>query len=176
MPFTFDRLAIPEIILIEPRVFGDARGFFMETYKYSDFAAAGIDEPLNQENHSKSARGTLRGLHYQREPHGQGKLVRVVAGEIYDVAVDIRPDSPTRGKWVGVTLSADSRRMLYLPPWCAHGFCVTSETAEVIYKTTAEYRPDLEFGVMWNDPALKIDWPLTEPLLSERDKKWPPFR
>ena len=176
MPFAFERLAIPEVILIEPKVFGDARGFFMETYKRSDFAAFGITEPLVQENHSKSERGILRGLHYQREPHGQSKLVRVVVGEIFDVAVDIRPDSPTRGKWVGVTLSAENRRMLFVPPWCAHGFCVTSDTAEVIYKTTAEYMPALESGLMWNDPSLAIEWPVTTPLLSDRDKKWPPFR
>jgi dTDP-4-dehydrorhamnose 3,5-epimerase len=176
MPFTFERLAIPEVILIEPKVFGDARGFFMETYKHSDFAAFGIDEPLLQENHSKSGRGILRGLHYQRQPQGQAKLVRVVAGEVFDVAVDVRDNSPTRGKWVGVNLSAENRRMLFLPPWCAHGFCVTSDTAEVIYKTSAEYHADLESGLMWNDPSLAIHWPISDPLLSDRDKKWPAFR
>jgi dTDP-4-dehydrorhamnose 3,5-epimerase len=175
MPFTFKRLAIPEVILIEPRVFEDARGFFMETYKRSDFAAFGLDEPLVQENHSKSQRGTLRGLHYQVGPYGQSKLVRAVSGEIFDVAVDVRPDSATRGKWVGAVLSADNRLMLYVPPWCAHGFCVLSETAEVIYKTTTEYAPAHENGVMWNDPSIGIDWPIKSPTISERDRKWPPF-
>lgn len=176
MPFTFERLAIPEVILIEPRVFGDPRGFFMETYKRSDFAAYGLDEPFVQENHSRSERGTLRGLHYQLPPHAQSKLVRVVIGEVFDVAVDVRPDSPTRGHWVGVRLSAENRRMLYVPPWCAHGFCVTSETAEVVYKTTTEYAPAHESGLVWNDPALAIDWPVGSPIISERDQKWPAFR
>ncbi len=176
MPFRFEPLAIPEVLLIEPKVFGDARGFLMETYKQSDFAACGINAPLVQENHSKSERGILRGVHYQREPRAQSKLVRVVVGEIFDVAVDVRPDSPTRGKWVGVMLSAENRRMLFLPPWCAHGFCVTSETAEVVYKTSAEYEPALESGLMWDDPSIAIDWPVSSPLLSERDRMWPPFR
>jgi dTDP-4-dehydrorhamnose 3,5-epimerase len=176
MPFTFQKLAIPEVILIEPKAFGDARGFFMETYKSSEFAANGLGDALVQENHSKSERGILRGLHYQRADSGQGKLVRVIVGEIFDVAVDIRSDSPTRGRWVGATLSAANRRMLYIPPWCAHGFCVTSETAEVIYKTTAEYMPAHESGVMWNDPAIGIEWPVTSPVLSDRDQKWPPFQ
>jgi dTDP-4-dehydrorhamnose 3,5-epimerase len=175
MPFTFQRLAIAEVILIEPKVFSDARGFFMETYKRSEFAPFGIDEPFVQENHSKSQRGTLRGLHFQTGMHGQGKMVRAITGEIFDVAVDVRADSETRGRWVGVILSADNRRMLYVPPWCAHGFCVLSETAEVVYKTTTEYAPAHESGVMWNDPALAIDWPIKTPTVSERDQKWPPF-
>ena len=175
MPFTFDRLAIPEVILIEPRVFGDARGFFMETYKRSEFALHGLAEPFVQENQSKSERGILRGLHYQVPPYGQSKLVRVVVGEVFDVAVDVRPDSPTRGRWIGVTLSAANRRMLYIPPWCAHGFCVMSETAEVVYKTTTEYAPTHESGVMWNDPALAIDWPVTSPIVADRDRTWPAF-
>lgn len=173
MPFTFETLAIPEVVLIEPQSFGDARGFFMESYKRSDFAAKGLSQPFVQENHSRSGRGILRGLHYQKPPYAQGKLVRVIMGEIFDVAVDVRPKSPTRGRWVGVTLSAANRRMLYIPPWCAHGFCVTSDVAEVIYKTTVEYSPAHESGVVWNDPAIGIDWPVDSPILSERDRSWP---
>jgi dTDP-4-dehydrorhamnose 3,5-epimerase len=174
VPFTFRRLDIPEVVLIEPHVFGDTRGFFMETFKQSDFAPF-VDGAFVQENHSKSERGTLRGLHFQLGRHGQGKLVRAIAGEIFDVAVDIRRASPTRGKWVTAVLSADNRQMLYVPPWCAHGFCVLSDTAEVVYKTTREYAPAHEAGVMWNDPALAISWPISSPLVSERDQKWPPF-
>ena len=174
MPFTFQRLDIPEVVLIDPQVFADPRGFFMETYKQSDFAPF-ADGAFVQENHSMSQRGTLRGLHFQRGRHGQGKLVRAVSGEIFDVAVDIRRESPTRGKWVSAVLSAENRRMLYIPPWCAHGFCVLSETAEVVYKMTTEYAPAHEAGVMWNDPALAISWPISSPLVSERDQSWPPF-
>jgi dTDP-4-dehydrorhamnose 3,5-epimerase len=173
MPFRFSQLDLPGAVLIEPRVFTDDRGFFMETYKHGDYAEAGLAEPFVQENHSRSVRGTLRGLHYQRAPKAQGKLVRAIVGEIYDVAVDIRPESATFGRWVGVTLSAENRRMLFVPPWCAHGFCVVSETAEVVYKSTAEYSPQLESGVMWNDPALAIPWPFDAPVLSERDRTWP---
>jgi dTDP-4-dehydrorhamnose 3,5-epimerase len=174
VPFTFQRLEIPEVVLIEPRVFRDTRGFFMETHKQSDFAPF-VDGAFVQENHSRSQRGTLRGLHFQVGRYGQGKLVRAVSGEIFDVAVDIRLESPTRGKWVSAVLSAENRRMLYVPPWCAHGFCVLSETAEVIYKMTTEYAPAHEAGVMWNDPALAISWPIPSPLVSERDQNWPPF-
>jgi len=176
MPSTFESTSLPGVVLIVPKVFGDARGFLMETYKRSEFEAAGLPVALVQENHSRSSRGTLRGLHYQREPKAQGKLVRVILGEIFDVAVDIRADSPTYGKWFGATLSADNRKSLYIPPGFAHGFCVTSAEAEVIYKTTAEYAPDHEFGICWDDPALGIEWPVTAPTLSERDKVWPPFR
>lgn len=176
MPFTFERLAIPGVLLIEPKVFGDARGFFMETYKQSDFEAVGIGSSIVQENHSMSERGILRGLHYQTDEYAQAKLVRVVVGEIFDVAVDIRVGSPTRGKWVGVTLSRDNRRMLYVPPTCAHGFYVLSETAEVVYKTSTEYAPAHESGIKWDDPAIGITWPLVSaPQLSARDKSWPPF-
>ncbi len=174
MPFTFERQAIPEVILIEPKVFSDARGFFIETYKQTDFAPF-VDGAFVQENHSKSQRGTLRGLHFQVGPYAQGKLVRVIHGEIFDVAVDVRPHSPTRGRWVSTVLSSENRRMLYVPPWCAHGFCVVTETAEVVYKTTAEYSPAHESGVMWNDPAFAIDWPIQSPTVSERDNAWPPF-
>ena len=174
VPFTFQRLDIPEVVLIEPQVFGDTRGFLMETYKQSEFALF-VDGEFVQENHSKSQRGTLRGLHFQLGRYAQGKLVRVISGEIFDVAVDIRQESPTRGKWVSTILSAENRRMVYIPPWCAHGFCVLSEDAEVVYKATTEYAPAHESGLMWNDPALAISWPISSPLLSERDTKWPPF-
>jgi dTDP-4-dehydrorhamnose 3,5-epimerase len=173
MPFIFEPTAIPDVVLISPRLHGDARGFFMETYKRSDFAAAGIDVAFVQENHSRSGAGTLRGLHYQREPRAQGKLVRVVRGAIYDVAVDIREGSPTFGKWVAATLSADNRKAIYVPPGFAHGFCVTAEDAEVIYMTTDEYAPELEQGIPWNDPALAIPWPVANPTLSARDRQWP---
>ena len=138
--------------------------------------AAGITEVFVQENHSSSERNVLRGLHYQRPPHAQSKLVRVVSGVIFDVAVDLRPDSPTSGRWVAANLSADDRKMMYVPSWCAHGFCVLSERAEIVYHTSTEYAPDYESGVMWNDPALGIDWPVTHPITSERDKKWPPLK
>lgn len=147
----------------------------MEIYKRSEFAAMGIDEPFVQENHSRSSQGVLRGLHYQRPPKAQSKLIRVVSGDIFDVAVDVRPESPTRGKWVGVMLSATAPRLLYVPSWCAHGFCVISETAEVVYLTSTEYAPAEEAGIVWNDPALGIEWPLRHPVLSERDKAWPAF-
>jgi len=174
MPFTFHRLAIPEIVVIDPKVFGDSRGFFLETYKQSEFASF-VDGPFVQENQSSSQPGTLRGLHFQTGPYAQGKLVRVISGEVFDVAVDIRPDSPTRGKWVSTVLSGDNRRMVYVPSWCAHGFCVLSETAEVLYKTTTEYAPGYESGLMWNDPALAIAWPVSSPMVSDRETKWPPF-
>ena len=173
MSFEFKPLAIPEILLISPRVRTDSRGFFMETYKHSEFAAAGAPDIFVQENHSRSARGVLRGLHFQRSPHAQTKLIRVVSGRIFDVAVDVRQDSPTRGKWVGVELSADDRQLVYIPGWCAHGFCVLSEHAEVVYHTSAEYSPDHESGLVWNDQALGIRWPVTDPLVSDRDKQWP---
>ena len=175
MPFTFQKLAIPGMMLIEPHVVSDVRGFFMETYRRSEFSAAGIDEVFVQENHSSSDRGVLRGLHYQQPPHSQSKLIRVLSGEIFDVAVDIRPNSLTAGKWVGVTLSSSNRRMVYVPQWCAHGFCVLSPRAEVLYMTAKEYAPAHESGIMWNDPRLAIDWPTSAPTLSERDKRWPPF-
>jgi dTDP-4-dehydrorhamnose 3,5-epimerase len=175
VPFTFQSLAIPEVRLIEPLVLGDERGFFMEAYKRSEFAAAGIAEYFVQENHSRSRRGVLRGLHYQEPPYAQSKLIRVLSGEIFDVAVDLRPDSPTGGRWVGATLSAANRRMIYIPRWCAHGFCVLSETAEVVYLTSTEYQPAHESGIIWNDPRLAIEWPISSPTLSARDTKWPSF-
>jgi len=175
VPFSFEKQEVGGVISIEPRVFSDPRGFFLESYKQSDFAAAGIAENFVQENHSRSRRGILRGLHYQIAPRAQGKLVRVVVGEVLDVAVDIRKGSPTFGKWVGVNLSAENRRMLYLPPTCAHGFCVISEVAEVIYKVSDEYSPEWERGICWNDSQLAIAWPVDTVTVSDRDKLWPSF-
>jgi dTDP-4-dehydrorhamnose 3,5-epimerase len=175
VPFTFESTALPGVVIIEPKVFGDDRGFFMETYKKSDFAAAGMDLPFVQENQSRSVRGTLRGLHLQRAPRAQAKLVRALSGEIFDVAVDVQPDSPTFRRWVAVTLSGDNRRSVFIPPVYAHGFCVISAEAEVVYKTSDEYAPELEWGVRWDDPLLAIAWPIASPLLSERDTRWPPL-
>ena len=173
MPFEFRRLEIPEVVLIEPRVFPDERGFFIETYKRSEFAAAGIAQDFVQDNHSRSTKGVLRGLHYQKDPRSQGKLVRVLLGEVFDVAVDIRKGSPTYGKWVGVNLSGEGKRMVYVPPWCAHGFCVLSNEAEIVYKATEEYSPESEAGIIWNDPHIGIRWPIAEPMLSASDRQWP---
>jgi len=176
MPFEFDKLSIPGTVLIQPRVFNDGRGFFLELYKHSDFAAAGIREHLVQDNFSKSAKGVLRGLHYQRQPKAQGKLVICITGSIYDVAVDIRRGSPDFGKWVGAEITEENRRMLYVPPGFAHGFQVLSETAEVMYKCTDEYSPSDDRGIIWNDPEINVIWPLAEPLLSGKDEKHPGLR
>lgn len=167
----FTPTAIPDVILIEPKVFGDARGFFMETYQARTFADAGISCDFVQDNHSGSRRGTLRGLHYQIR-QAQGKLLRVVAGEIFDVAVDLRRRSPTFGKWVACTLSAENHYMLWVPPGFAHGFYVVSEWAELVYKTSDFYAPEWERAILWNDPDLGIEWPLVEgvsPVLSAKD-------
>jgi dTDP-4-dehydrorhamnose 3,5-epimerase len=173
MPFAFKRLEIPEVVLIEPKVFGDERGFFMETYRMPDFVAAGIKGNFVQDNHSRSSKGVLRGLHYQNPPFAQGKLVRVVRGEIFDVAVDIRKGSPTWGQWVRVILSEENKNILYVPETFAHGFCVLSGIAEVIYKTTNVYSAESESGIIWNDEDLNIEWPVKEPIISEKDEKLP---
>jgi dTDP-4-dehydrorhamnose 3,5-epimerase len=167
---------IPDVLLVEPRVFGDERGFFMETYRASRLAEAGVSAEFVQDNHSGSRRGILRGLHYQiRRP--QGKLVRAVAGEIYDVAVDVRRDSPTCGRWVGYRLSAENRRQLWIPPGFAHGFYVVSEWAEVVYKATDYYAPEWERTVRWDDPEVGIAWPLAggPPSLSAKDAAGKPL-
>jgi len=164
--------AIPGVVIIEPDVHRDPRGFFLETYHAEKYRAAGIDGPFVQDNHSRSARGTLRGLHLQLK-HPQGKLVRVIEGEIFDVAVDVRRGSPTFGRWVGVTLSAENFRQCYLPPGFAHGFAVVSAIAQVEYKCTDLYDPKDELGLAWNDPSLAIEWPLGEPFLSARDTGHP---
>ena len=165
-------LELPGVILVEPKVFEDDRGFFMETYHAERYAEYGMQGKFVQDNHSKSVKGTLRGLHYQLG-HPQGKLVRVTQGEVFDVAVDVRRGSPHFGKWVGVTLSAENKRQFYIPEGFAHGFCVMSETAEFLYKCTDYYAPDEERGIIWNDPDISIDWPVKAPLLSEKDKNWP---
>jgi len=173
MPFEFVPLEIPGLTLIKPRIFGDDRGFFLELYKYSDFSKAGIGEHLVQDNYSMSTKGTLRGLHYQKNPKAQGKLVSCVKGSICDVAVDIRKGSPHYGKWVGVELTEENKQLLYVPPGFAHGFQVISETAEVMYKCTEEYTPENDRGIIWNDPDVNILWPLKHPLLSAKDKMHP---
>jgi dTDP-4-dehydrorhamnose 3,5-epimerase len=173
MPFRFIPTEISEVLIVEPRVFADDRGFFMETYKRSEFAEHGIAEAFIQGNHSKSTKGILRGLHYQKHPKAQGKLLRALSGEIYDVVVDIRQGAPTFGKWVGVTLSSENKKMLYVPVGFAHGFCVVSEEAEISYMTTEEYAPECEAGICWNDPHLNIRWPIDKPQLSTRDRNWP---
>jgi dTDP-4-dehydrorhamnose 3,5-epimerase len=167
--------SLPGVYILEPRVFEDRRGFFFESYNARTLAELGIHDQFVQDNHSRSSRGTLRGLHYQSEP-GQVKLVRVVTGEVWDVAVDVRHGSPTFGEHVGVILSADNKRQLYVPVGFAHGFCVLSETADFIYKVTSYYAPQDERGVLWNDPALAISWPVDDPTLSERDLKLPLLR
>jgi dTDP-4-dehydrorhamnose 3,5-epimerase len=176
MPFHFTPTDISGVIVIDPPVFSDDRGFFMESYKRSEFAAGGINETFVQCNQSKSARGILRGLHYQKNPKAQAKLVRALSGEIYDVAVDLRKGSSTYGKWTTVILSAENKKMLFVPVGFAHGFCVTSADAEMLYMTTQEYAPDLEAGVLWDDPDLAIEWPVANPVLSARDRAWPRLR
>lgn len=163
--------AIPDVLLIEPKVFGDARGFFFESYNRQVFkAATGLDVDFVQDNHSKSTQGVLRGLHYQLPPKAQGKLVRVVQGEVFDVAVDLRKSSPTFGRWAGEILSAENKKQLWIPPGFAHGFLTLSETAEFLYKTTDYYSPEHERCIRWDDPALGIDWPLhNPPLVSAKD-------
>jgi len=165
------RTEIPEVLLLEPRVFGDERGFFFESYHRRAFhKATGVDVEFVQDNHSRSAKNVLRGLHYQIR-QAQGKLVRVIAGEIWDVAVDLRKSSPTFGKWTGFTLSAESRRIAWIPPGFAHGFVVTSESAEVLYKATDYYAPEHERTLLWSDPALGIRWPLQGvPVVAAKDQ------
>jgi dTDP-4-dehydrorhamnose 3,5-epimerase len=164
-------LAIPDVLLLEPRVFGDARGFFFESYNRETFRRqTGLDVDFVQDNHSRSARNVLRGLRYQLPPKAQGKLVRAVAGEVFDVAVDLRGQSPTFGRWVAEVLSAENRKQLWIPPGFAHGFLVLSEYAEFLYKTTDYYAPELERCILWNDPDLAIAWPLDGvPIVSSKD-------
>jgi dTDP-4-dehydrorhamnose 3,5-epimerase len=167
---------LPEVLLIEPKVFGDARGFFFESWNERAFAAAGIPARFVQDNHSRSAKNVLRGLHYQiKQP--QGKLVRVVSGDVFDVAVDVRRSSPTFGKWAGIRLSAKNKAMVWIPPGFAHGFAVVSEQVEVLYKTTDYYAPEFERTIIWNDPDIGIKWPVAgSPLLSAKDAAGKPLR
>lgn len=169
--------AIADVLVLEPKVFGDDRGFFFESFNLQRFRElTGPEIDFVQDNHSKSARNVLRGLHYQVAPKAQGKLVRVVQGEVFDVAVDIRPESPTFGCWVGERLSAENKRQMWIPPGLAHGFVTLSETAEFLYKTTDYYSPEHERCIAWNDPTLRIEWPLQgEPVLSAKDRTGMPF-
>jgi len=173
LPFEFIKTKVPDVIIVKPKVFGDERGFFMETYKKSEFLSLGITEEFVQDNHSKSTYGVLRGLHYQLPPMAQSKLVRCIRGEILDIAVDIRESSETFGKYVSVILSEENKKMLYIPEGFAHGFLVLSEEAEVIYKVSKEYSPEHERGIRWDDPQVEIIWDAIEPILSEKDKKLP---
>lgn len=173
MPFTMTRLKLPDVMLVDATAFGDTRGFFAELYKQSDFVKLGITASFVQDNHSHSTRNVLRGLHYQKRPGAQAKLVSVIRGEIFDVAVDIRHGSPTYGHWVSAILSEQNHHMLYVPEGFAHGFCVLSAEADVVYKVTAEYAPDLERGIRWDDPQLQIPWPLQTPALTPKDASWP---
>jgi len=170
MPFTITPTAIPDVLVMQPKVFGDARGFFFESFNARDFnQLTGLDVAFVQDNHSKSARGVLRGLHYQIQ-HAQGKLVRVVQGEVFDVAVDLRKSSPTFGQWVGEILNAENHKQLWVPPGFAHGFVVLSETAEFLYKTTDYWFPEHERSLLWNDPLVGIDWPIDfAPQLAAKD-------
>jgi dTDP-4-dehydrorhamnose 3,5-epimerase len=163
---------LPEVLLVEPRVFRDARGAFFETWAAARYAEAGIPGPFVQDNISRSTRGVLRGLHLQH-PHGQGKLVSALDGEVFDVAVDVRTSSRTFGQWVGVTLSCENGLQLWIPPGFAHGFCVLSEEATFHYKCTDAYHPECESTVRWDDPAIGIEWPVTEPILNEKDRGAP---
>ena len=174
--FNFIQTEIPGVVVIEPTVFGDDRGYFMETYQIDDFAAAGIGKPFVQDNQSRSTKGVLRGLHFQKN-HTQGKLVRVTLGEVFDVAVDCRPHSATFGKWVGVTLSAENKRMLYIPEGFAHGFLVLSDVAEFTYKCTDVYDPTSEGGIPYDDPTVNVQWPDCgcEHKTSAKDKEHTPF-
>lgn len=177
MSFTFEKTKIPGVVIIQPQVHGDSRGYFVETFKAPDFEAAGIPTNYVQDNESSSTKGVLRGLHFQKT-HTQGKLVRVTHGEVFDVAVDVRSGSETYGQWVGVTLSADKKNMFYVPAGFAHGFLVLSDTAEFVYKCTDVYDPSGEGGIPWNDPTIAVDWPKldVEYKTSEKDGKHPSFK
>ena len=170
MPYHVTPTPIPGVLVLEPKVFGDTRGFFFESFNQRDFeAATGVQRTFVQDNHSRSAKGVLRGLHYQVQ-HPQGKLVRVTQGRVFDVAVDIRPDSPTRGQWFGLELSAENHKQLWIPEGLAHGFLVTSESAEFLYKTTDYWYPEHERSLLWSDPTVGIQWPVDgEPKLAAKD-------
>ena len=171
MPFTFKRLSIHDVILIEPQSFSDDRGFFFESFKESDFFSNGIDKKFVQDNFSHSVNGVIRGLHFQKSPKAQAKLVTVLKGKIFDVAVDIRKNSPTYGKWVSEILSGEIHNLLYVPEGFAHGFCVISDEADVLYKVSNEYSQEHERSIIWNDPKLDIQWPIKKPIISNKDNK-----
>lgn len=176
MTFEFRHLSIPDVILITPACYHDERGFFAETFRESAFRAAGIDQRFVQDNHSFSKKNVLRGLHFQRTPKAQGKLVQTLTGEIFDVAVDLRAGSPTFGKWISETLSGENRRILYVPAGFAHGFFVLSNSVHVTYKVTAEFSREHDAGVAWNDPDIGISWPTQMPILSSKDAFLPRLR
>ncbi len=173
MPFQFERTSIEGLILVKPKVFNDGRGFFVEEYKKSDFTKAGINIDFTQDNHSKSSRGVLRGLHFQKDPYAQAKLVRCIKGKVWDVAVDLRAGSATFGKWLGFELSEENFNMLFIPEGFAHGFLTLSQEAEIFYKCSKEYSPQYDSGVRYDDPTLNISWPLKEVIISDKDKKLP---
>jgi dTDP-4-dehydrorhamnose 3,5-epimerase len=173
MPFSFKKLGIHEVMLVEAKSFPDDRGFFLESFKESAFSQNGINTKFVQDNFSHSIKGVLRGLHYQKNPKAQAKLVAALRGEIFDVAVDIRKNSPTYGKWLGEILSEKNHKLLYIPEGFAHGFCVMSEEADVLYKVNQEYSPEDEKGILWNDPDINITWPIDNPILHEKDSKLP---
>lgn len=176
MPFTFTETELEGLLVITPRVFEDERGYFMETYKESDFQKAGIRERFVQDNHSRSSRGTLRGLHFQRAPHAQAKLVRVTRGSLWDVAVDLRPGSKTYGRWVGIELSESNKKLFFIPAGFAHGFVALEDGTELQYKCSAEYNAQADGGVRWDDPELAIEWPLRDVLVSAKDAALPPLK
>ncbi|MFY9225886.1 MAG: dTDP-4-dehydrorhamnose 3,5-epimerase [Blastocatellia bacterium] len=173
MAFTLTKMTLPEVLLLSPKIYPDNRGFFLESYNKREFAELGILPEFVQDNFSRSFKGVLRGLHYQADPMAQGKLVRCVRGEIFDVAVDIRKSSPNYGKWVAANLSEENQHQLYVPPGFAHGFCVLSDIADVMYKATNFYAPGLDRGVLWSDKTIAIDWPVDNPILSEKDNNLP---
>ncbi|SHO42815.1 dTDP-4-deoxyrhamnose-3,5-epimerase [Nitrosotalea sinensis] len=173
MPFKFTKLKIPDVILVEASSFEDERGYFMETFKESIFRSNGVNTRFVQDNYSHSTKGVLRGLHYQKNPKAQAKLVMAITGEILDVAVDIRKNSPTFGKWVSEILSDKNHKMLYVPEGFAHGFYVTSDKADVIYKVNTEYSPENERGILWNDPDVCIKWPTDKPVMIQKDLELP---
>jgi len=176
MPFKFQKSEIPEVIIVEPQTFPDERGFFMESFKESIFIDNGINAKFVQDNYSHSIKGVLRGLHYQKNPKAQAKLVMVTRGEIFDVAIDIRNGSPTYGKWVSEILSEQNHRLLYVPEGFAHGFCVTSDEADVLYKVNTEYSHEHERGILWNDPSLDIKWPMDKPIITQKDLQLPTLK
>ena len=173
MPFKFKSLGIPDVILVEAQAFPDERGFFMESFKESVFSTNGINTRFVQDNYSHSIKEVIRGLHYQRNPKAQAKLVMAIKGEIFDVAVDIRKNSPTYGKWVGETLSDQNHKLFYVPEGFAHGFCVLSDKADVLYKVNQEYSAEHDGGILWNDPDVAVKWPVDKPVLSKKDLQQP---
>ena len=172
MSFIFKRLSIPDVILLTPKVFSDERGFFMESYRNSIFKENGIDTNFIQDMLSHSKKDILRGLHFQKNPKAQAKIVTVVRGKIFDVVVDIRKNSPTYGKWISEILSDDNHKLLYIPEGFAHGYCILSDNADILYKVNEEYSPENESGIIWNDPKINISWPIKNPIISDKDNKF----